>query len=321
MDNELIEREAELFQAGEYPDKGVTVTEDDLDAIVAAHPADGVPLRIEHGSTPFDGFLGRVKSIWRDGVKLLGKVEMPMPAWALADYAGAKKLSVGMRPDKSSLSEVSLVVNPRVATAQMFTFDAGDFIDQIPLRNGVDYGQMMAHLFAFAAQMGGNQSSHTQGGDTEMTEEKKSPETETKPEIDFGAELTKRDEAIETLRKQNEALQFANRKASVAATLKDLKAEGKLVPAAAEFAEAILLYSGDEVITFAKGDGTELKGTVGELFAKLMAAQPAIVEFGERGRSGDSETVEFSDDEIATTMRLYPGETREQVVERMKKAL
>ena len=309
----LIERDAQLFEAGDYPDKGVNVTEADLDLMVANHPTEGVDLKIEHGDTPFDGFLGRVKTIWRDGLRLLGKIEMPAPAWALADYAGAKKLSVGIKPDKSGLAEVSLVKFPRVATAQMFAFDAGDFIDEIPLRNGVEYGQMMAHLFAFAAHLGG-----TIQTPKEVTSHMADPITPTPPETP--AVDVKEFEALKTEREADKKriadLEFSNRQASAKSQVDVLVREGKIAPASVEFAVGILAHA-SQTIQFA---GTET--SISDLFGKFMAAQGAIITFGESGKVDDKgePTTNFSDDEIEGAFKLHPefkGD-REKAVEFLK---
>ena len=58
----MIEREAKLFEAGSYPDRGIEITEEDLDSIVAnTHEA---PVRIEHIDTPFDGAVGVLSGLY-----------------------------------------------------------------------------------------------------------------------------------------------------------------------------------------------------------------------------------------------------------------
>ena len=61
MTTQTIEREAKLFEAGSYPDRGIEITEEDLDRIIAN--ASEAPIRIEHTATPFDGALGVLKSV------------------------------------------------------------------------------------------------------------------------------------------------------------------------------------------------------------------------------------------------------------------
>ncbi len=114
----MIEREAKLFEAGSYPDRGIEITEEDLDRIIA-NTADA-PLRIEHSATPFDGALGVLRSVYRKGRELFGKLCFTKAAWELVKAANAKRLSVAILKDKSGISEVSLVREPRIADATVF---------------------------------------------------------------------------------------------------------------------------------------------------------------------------------------------------------
>src|SRR6185503_19332536 len=71
-EDEVVERECLLFEAGEYADRGVTITEDDLREI-AENTAAEIPVRIEHmRETPFDGALGVVTRVRAVGKQLWG---------------------------------------------------------------------------------------------------------------------------------------------------------------------------------------------------------------------------------------------------------
>ncbi len=111
------ERPARLLEAGSYPDKGLTLTEDDLDGIVARF-AEGVPVKVEHRDSPLDP-LGHVKRVWREGAALLGTLAFPDDLAAFLRRRGAAKLSVGLTRDPLALTEVSLVLKPRVASATL----------------------------------------------------------------------------------------------------------------------------------------------------------------------------------------------------------
>lgn len=113
---ELVERDARLFAAGDYPDRGIEITEDDLDRMVEGHKP--VPIKIEHTDSPLD--LGMVTKLWRAGKELFGRLVFTAPAWDLVQTCGAKKLSAAVKRDKSKLVEVSLVRNPRIADAAIF---------------------------------------------------------------------------------------------------------------------------------------------------------------------------------------------------------
>ena len=71
------ERDALLLECGIYPDKGLSVTEADLDGIVARFSTDGAPIKVEHMDTPLDP-LGRVQRIWREGSTLMAKLLFPV---------------------------------------------------------------------------------------------------------------------------------------------------------------------------------------------------------------------------------------------------
>lgn len=106
MTTRTIERDAKLFEAGSYPDRGIEITEEDLDRIIAN--TSEAPIRIEHTATPFDGALGVVKSIYRKGRELFGKLSFTAQAWELINASNARRLSVAIKKDKSGIAEVSL---------------------------------------------------------------------------------------------------------------------------------------------------------------------------------------------------------------------
>lgn len=118
---EWVDREAKLFEAGEYPDKGVTVTEADLDKMAANFDLP-VPVLIEHSTSPLD--LGYLTDIWASGSELFGRVALTAEADQIIRKSGASKLSVGLSPDLDEIREVSLVQRPRVASAQLFSFES-----------------------------------------------------------------------------------------------------------------------------------------------------------------------------------------------------
>ena len=113
-------RNSKLFEAGDYPDKGVNITEDDIQAYVDNFTP--FPLKIEHSDTPFDGSLGMVQSVVKKGKDLFGEISIDNNAWELMKKSGAKKLSVGIDTIANKLVEVSVVKNPRVASARIFNF-------------------------------------------------------------------------------------------------------------------------------------------------------------------------------------------------------
>jgi hypothetical protein len=303
----FVEREARLFEAGDYPDKGITVTEEDLDRIVRDFTE--VPIKIEHTSTPFDGFLGTARRIWRKGRELWADLVFPKPAWELAESAGARKLSVGLKRDKSGIAEVSLVSTPRVASAQVFSGDAtgasrGDA--EMPGAQGLVYFEEIVIRSDSDNAMGN-------GGDG-CVEVKTNANGQT---VDFAAEMERLRRENEALRLETEAnaekakaLEFSLRAEKVDKDLDSLKRAGKLTPAMEPFARAIMVHATGETIRFSDNESL----SISELCARLLAAIPVIVDFGEHGRKGAAEPGGFQDDQIAVYMKLNQC-SREKAVE------
>lgn len=111
-----VVREADLFQAGSYPDKNMTVTEADIARLAAT---DGtIPIQVEHAGGPIQ--LGFVDGLTAAGKWLKGRLNFLPEAHALLDRLGVRGLSVGVAPDLSRILEVSSTGSPRVAGAQYY---------------------------------------------------------------------------------------------------------------------------------------------------------------------------------------------------------
>ena len=112
-----IDRRAKLFEAGDYPDKGVSISHADLRRLVEGFDMP-VPVLIEHAETPLElGFLTQVEASGND---LFGNLALTEEANALVEKSQARALSLGLSKDLSEIREVSLVRKPRVETAKMF---------------------------------------------------------------------------------------------------------------------------------------------------------------------------------------------------------
>lgn len=307
----MIEREARLFEAGSYPDKGVDFTEADLD-VIAANTADA-PVKIEHTNTPFDGALGLLKSACRRGKELFGKVEFTEAAWALIDAAKAKRVSVAITKAKDRITELSLVRNPRIEGAAVFS---GDVIElntgEVPIEE-FSILEFMRSLPALLIRSG-----KTEGGDN-MPEEKNQDATFTKDDVQkmIADALEKKDTEFAEREKSKDArianLESDLRGKSVDATIDTMKRAGKLAPAAETFAREILLADKGDVIEFSGA-----KESVSSMLVKLLETNKAT-NFSEQGKvEGEADTVTFSDDLIEATMKVR-GETREKAIEALKK--
>ncbi len=145
----LSERPVRLLETGEYADKSLTVTEDDLDAIVARFTS-GLPVKVEHLDSPLDP-LGRVVRVWREGNALLGTLAFPDDLAGFLRRRGAAKLSVGLTREPLALKEVSLVLKPRVASAA-FLSESHLNAEIVRLRAALSAREVDAQITALKAQ-------------------------------------------------------------------------------------------------------------------------------------------------------------------------
>jgi hypothetical protein len=115
-----VDRRAKLFQAGDYPDKGVAVTAADLRRLADEFDLP-VPVLIEHAESPLE--LGYLTHVEASGSELFGNLALTEEAHALAEKSGARRISIGLDRGLSRIREVSLVRTPRIPDAQMFGDD------------------------------------------------------------------------------------------------------------------------------------------------------------------------------------------------------
>lgn len=142
----FVVRTGKVFEVGEYPDKGFSLTEAEADAAIAAFsPVDN---DIEHAPSVFDGKLGKLSRVWRDGKDIIGNVVIPMAVNALL---GDDPLKVSLAWDRSkkTITGNALVLRPRIADAQL----AAAFAASDPVRSGsameTELKGFMAHMKAF----------------------------------------------------------------------------------------------------------------------------------------------------------------------------
>ncbi|MDX2064710.1 MAG: hypothetical protein SFX74_03100 [Fimbriimonadaceae bacterium] len=133
--SDWLRRRAKLFEAGDYPDKGVCVTAEAI-ATLATNFTSPVPILIEHADSPFQlGLLVEVEAI---GSELFGTLSLSPEANALIERSGAGALSLGITRDLSEIREVSLVKHPRVESARLFHHDLyrfwADAVDPVDFR-------------------------------------------------------------------------------------------------------------------------------------------------------------------------------------------
>ncbi len=113
---DFVVRRGTFFQVGEYPDKQFALTEAEADAAIARFAP--VPLNIEHIPTIFDGKLGMVRRLWREGKDLLA--EYAIPRWLHEVTRGeAIKISSEWSRTTKCPQGGAFVLHPRVADAVM----------------------------------------------------------------------------------------------------------------------------------------------------------------------------------------------------------
>lgn len=245
-DEMAVEKDAKIFEAGEYPDKEIAVSEDDLDMIVGNFAE--VPVKVEHTDSPLDP-LGTVKRVWRQGKDLFARLAFPQDLAGFLERRGVKKLSVALYKDPLRLAEVSLVLSPRVPSAAMFGDNAGG--------DGERYDERTPLSLALPLRGGGDSSGLCP--DVQNSQFRREVSSMSDQEKDA----------------QIRELRFALRAKDVDARLAEMKAQGKIVPASEAHAREILLR-GDEKITFGEGETT-----ISFLFECFLELQPQVITFGE----------------------------------------
>ena len=267
-----VEKDAKIFEAGEYPDKGIKVSEEDLDTIVRNFAE--APVKVEHTDSPLDP-LGTVKRVWRQGRELFARLAFPSDMAAFLERRGVKKLSIALHKDPLRLAEVSLVLSPRVPTAAMFAEDQ--------IENG-------------------RRDEREKGSEASPI-----PPISPSP-MQYGGEVNEKMSQTRESESNKEIaeLRFALRAKDVDVLLADLKSRGKLTPASEIYAREMLL-KGDGKVTFGEGETT-----FAQLFECFMEAQPPVIVFGEVARAdGSIETgspLTAEEEELLTKL----GITREQ---------
>lgn len=130
-----VDRRSKLFEAAEYPDKGVVVSPEDLERIAANFDLP-VPVMIEHAQSPFEiGYLTQVEAL---GDELFGTIALSAEADALIERSDARRLSIALDQGLDRIREVSIVRHPRVPSAQMFAFSV-DLPDAEPRPAAVSF--------------------------------------------------------------------------------------------------------------------------------------------------------------------------------------
>jgi cation transport regulator ChaB len=109
----LITKDAKLFEAGRYDDKGIEVFESDLDRWIGNFQRSKIGY--EHDGKPLH--FGWLEKIWRKGKELYGRLAFKPGAFETAKDSNLNKLSVEIPLKKDYFKAVNLVYEPRIADA------------------------------------------------------------------------------------------------------------------------------------------------------------------------------------------------------------
>ncbi len=279
-DRKTVERECLLFEAGHYPDKGVTVTEADLGEIARNSMAE-IPVKIEHLlESPLDRILGVVTGLRAVGSQLWGTLRQSKDAWDLMQRAGVRALSVGLDMEGRRIVETSLVCRPRVANAQVFCQSGADTEAEkagrlVRFTPSLEKGEVAKMLEGVRqAAEGLRESLRRLLNDVDEAEPTAATETAL---AEFSLERAQLARDRRTFQEER-----------IGQKLRDWKRAGLLrgTEAAETSAKALLLAEETQRVTF----GAE-KTSVSELFSRFVEANGTVIPMGERigasmGQSG-----------------------------------
>lgn len=112
-----ILRTGKLFEAGSYDDKDFSMTEEELEGVVASYSAGSASMNIEHKKSVLDGQLGNIRRVWRQGKDLLA--EFAVPRWLDTAAGAALKVSAEFDRATKNLTGAAWTINPRVTDAAL----------------------------------------------------------------------------------------------------------------------------------------------------------------------------------------------------------
>ncbi len=115
-EGDFVLRRGKYFELGDYPDKEFSLNETEAD--LALESFSRMPINLEHTPTLFDGKLGWVRRLWREGRDLLA--EYAIPAW-LHRVTGGEPIKISSEWDRSTKRPIgaALVLSPRIEDAVM----------------------------------------------------------------------------------------------------------------------------------------------------------------------------------------------------------
>lgn len=121
IDGDMVKRSGVLFECGDYPDKGLSLSEAEADTAIALFQEANI--NYNHTPGPFDGKMGKIKKVWRDGKQLLAEFAFPK---VLHDLTDGAPIPMSAEWDWSTgikrILGVALTNTPRVRNAAMMSY-------------------------------------------------------------------------------------------------------------------------------------------------------------------------------------------------------
>lgn len=256
--DEYVEREAMVFEAGEYPDKGVTVSEEDIRRL--ARNSAQVPVYVEHAESPIQ--LGWVQQFIARGRQLWARLRLHREADALLQKLGVNGLSVAVPRSLERVLEVSVTGSPRVASARLFASQGGGVL-----------------MFAFG------EHPPSDSPEMEVTRSKMEQELEqlTAKIAALEAEREQFRAALEQERRKREEIEFALKMRDVESRVDALVNAGKMPPALRD--AMVALGTGANTVRFSSGEEMALF----DAFLRVFDSQPSVLGSKLQGNATDTD--------------------------------
>jgi hypothetical protein len=299
-DGEMVTRTGKVFEAGSYPDKDFSITEEELAQVpITFTPVDN---DLEHKPTILSGRLGQLKSVVAKGKELFGTVAIPK--W-LNETIGSDPLKVSLAWAKNSKRIVgnALVLNPRVPDAQLVAaFNAANQSgggDNMPVtKKKLNWWEKLCSAFAANKLPEGMEDFKPEQVAQFADEEPAAPaeKTETKPVSEsakFAADL-------DTERKKNAGLEVRLIQSEAATFVDEAIKAGKIFPAErdsliAQFTQVVKDDARDANVACFSDDGALIEGSRVKMLRESIEKRPEHHLFSEQiDGIGDEELVVLS---------------------------
>lgn len=266
----FLERTALLLEAGDYPDKGLSVDEAMLAHLESQTPPD-IPVYFEHQAHSMQ--VGWLSKIWREGKRLFGKLRLRRSASQLIDETGVKGVSVGLiLGEQPQLEEVSITASPRVKAAQVFSsiqLAGGELMDD---NSSSEVENMEERAVYF-----------TEAEPVEAVQPEPEPPT---PDISaleselqsLRAQLSEMQEIIKKEREEKQAMLIEMREQKAKAKVDGWVQAQLITPGQVPMAQALLsalMAKDTERVRLSEQDGTTTEAALPELFERLIESMPS----------------------------------------------